>query len=51
MSERVVYVLKLVARPGVDAIRELRLLLKKLLRSHGLRCVSIEEERKEQPNE
>jgi len=42
---RIVYVLRLVPLPGVGAIRELRLLLKRLLRSHGLRCVSIEEER------
>ena len=44
---RTVYVLRLVAQPGVDAIKELRRLLKRLLRSHGFRfrCVSIEEER------
>jgi hypothetical protein len=44
-ARRVVYVLRLVAQPGVNAVKELRLLLKRLLRSHGFRCVSIEEER------
>jgi hypothetical protein len=39
-----VYVLKLRPLPGVDAIRALRWVLKGLLRRHGLRCVSVEEE-------
>ncbi len=39
-----IYVLKLRALPGVDAIRELRLVLKRLLRQHGFRCVSVHEE-------
>jgi len=43
---RTVYVMRLVAQPGVDAVKQLRLLLKRLLRSQGLRCVSIEEERR-----
>jgi hypothetical protein len=45
-ATRVVYVLRLVAQPGVGTIKELRRLLKRLLRSHGLQCVSIEKERK-----
>jgi len=44
-AQCVVYVLRLVAQPGVDAIKELRRLLKRLLRSYGLRWVSIEEDR------
>jgi hypothetical protein len=44
-AQRVVFVVRLAARPGVDAIKQLRLLLKRLLRTCGLRCVSIEEER------
>jgi hypothetical protein len=38
-----IFVLKLRALPGVDAIRELRLLLKRIPRTHGFRCVSCEE--------
>jgi hypothetical protein len=38
-----VYVLRLCSLRG-DDIRRLRLLLKRLLRDHGLRCVSIEPE-------
>jgi hypothetical protein len=40
----IVYVLRLRARPGVDAVRELRWILKRLLRSHGFRCLSATEE-------
>jgi hypothetical protein len=29
--------------PGTDAIRQLRLLLKRILRSHNFKCVSCEE--------
>jgi hypothetical protein len=38
-------VLTLVPLPGVDAIRSLRWVLKGLLRRHGMRCVSIHEEK------
>jgi hypothetical protein len=44
-AERVIYVLRLVALPGVDAIRALRWALKGLLRKHGLRCLSIDREK------
>jgi hypothetical protein len=37
------YVLTLEPLPGVDAIRVLRWVLKRLLRDHGLRCISCEE--------
>jgi hypothetical protein len=40
-----VFVIKLVAAPGVDSIRALRALLKILLRQFGLRCVSAREQR------
>jgi hypothetical protein len=41
---RAVFVLKLEAPHGTDAIRELRWALKTLLRKHRLRCVSIEQD-------
>lgn len=41
---RPIFVLKLQALPGVNAIKALRQGLKYLLRRCGLRCVSIEEE-------
>jgi len=42
------FVLRLVAERGVaDPIRSLRALLKVALRRYGLRCVAIEEKRKE----
>jgi hypothetical protein len=31
--------------PGVDAIRSLRWVLKRLLRQHGIRCVDLREEK------
>jgi hypothetical protein len=43
-APRVAYVLRLVAQPGVDAVRALRLLLKRALRSYGLKCVDLREE-------
>lgn len=39
-----IYVLKLQALPGVDAIKALRQGLKYLLRRCGLKCVSVEQE-------
>lgn len=41
----IVFVVKLRARPGVDGARSLRWILKRLLRGHQLRCVSVSEER------
>jgi hypothetical protein len=38
-------VLRLRPEPGVDAIRALRWALKSMLRRHGLRCVSVEEQK------
>jgi hypothetical protein len=42
-QEAPVYVLRL-RSPRGDDIRRLRLLLKLLLRSYGLRCLSVEQE-------
>jgi hypothetical protein len=39
------YVLTLQAQPGIDAIRALRWILKKLLRQYGFKCVDIREEK------
>jgi hypothetical protein len=39
-----VFVLRLRSLPGVDAIRELRWILKRLLRDHHFWCVSINQE-------
>jgi hypothetical protein len=41
-SERPVYRMLIRAEPGVDEIKELRWLLKYMLRQRGLRCLSIE---------
>jgi len=40
-----IYLLRLSALPGVDAIRALRKALKRLLRGYGLKCMTIEEEK------
>jgi hypothetical protein len=45
----VVFTIRLLGRPGVDDIRDLRAILKSLLRRHQLRCVDLCEERL--PNE
>jgi hypothetical protein len=50
-DRRIIYVLKLRALPGVDAIRALRHVLKRLLRQYGLRCVSVSEEQTDQQTE
>jgi hypothetical protein len=42
---RVIYVLRLVALPDRDAVRELRALLKRALRQYGFRCISVDEEK------
>jgi hypothetical protein len=42
--ERRIYVLRLRAlRPTSGGIRELRWILKRLLRDHGFRCISIKQ--------
>jgi hypothetical protein len=40
-NPRPVYVVTLRPEAGVDAVRALRLALKWLLRTHGLRCVGL----------
>lgn len=42
--EQPVFVLRLRPLPQTDAIRELRALLKRALRSHGFKCLSVEQE-------
>jgi hypothetical protein len=44
MDEQPVFVLRLRPLPGTDAIRQLRALLKRALRSHGFKCLSVEQE-------
>ena len=39
--ERPVFALRIRAEPGIDAIRSLRIWLKRGLRDYGLRCVEI----------
>jgi hypothetical protein len=43
-AKRTRYVLVLQPEPGVDAVRALRWVLKRLLRQWGLHCVDIHEE-------
>lgn len=40
-SPRTVYVITVVALPGIDEIRSLRWALKSMLRRLGLRCIDI----------
>src|SRR5215468_9059554 len=47
MAKRPIYCLRLRALPGVDAVRALRAALKRLLRSYGLKCLSVEREHDE----
>jgi hypothetical protein len=42
---RPVYVLRLKPLPDTHTIRQLRALLKRALRAHGFRCVSLVEEK------
>jgi hypothetical protein len=49
--KREIFVLRLIPLPHVDAIRNLRWILKKLLRQHGFRCVSIKVESVKEENE
>jgi hypothetical protein len=46
-----IFVLELRALPGTDAIRELKLILKQLLRRHGFRCLSVREKTGNQTRE
>jgi hypothetical protein len=45
MTERPTFVLRLRAAPGIDAVRNLRALLKIALRQLGLRCLEAYEEK------
>jgi hypothetical protein len=51
MTERrlpqVIFVLRLVPKPGTDAVKALRAALKQMLRQHGLRCTAISIEQDE----
>jgi len=44
MSERPIYRLRLRPLKDVDPIRALRHVLKRLLRTYGMKCISVEEE-------
>jgi hypothetical protein len=46
-DSRRVFVLRLIAQPGVDAVKALRQLPKRALRSYGLKCIDLREERTE----
>jgi hypothetical protein len=50
-EQRPTFVLRLRALPGRDAIRELRMALKTLIRRHGLRCIEVTEEHGEPDKE
>ena len=41
--DRPVFVLRLQTQKNVNAVRALRHVLKKLLRTHGMKCLSVEE--------
>jgi len=43
-EKRPTFVLRLRPLPAVDPIRELRWVLKRLLRDHGFRCISVRKE-------
>jgi hypothetical protein len=43
-DQQVIFVLRLVPKPGVDGIKALRAVLKILLRRFGLRCISIKQD-------
>jgi len=45
MNEQPIYRLRLRALPGVDAVRMLRHILKRLLRTYGMKCISVEAEK------
>jgi hypothetical protein len=46
-NERITYLLTIRAEPGVDAVRSLRALLKAMLRTYGLRCVKLQEDKQQ----
>lgn len=48
-TPRPVFVLRLRPAPGCDVYRELRIILKRLLRQHRFRCLSVSEEREAEP--
>ncbi len=43
---RSVFALELRPEPGVDGVQALRAVLKRLLRDHGLRCLTVREVRR-----
>jgi hypothetical protein len=45
-ADRPIFILRLRAQPGIDAVKALRSVLKGLLRHHGLVALSVQEERK-----
>jgi hypothetical protein len=45
MSEQPIYRLRVRALKDVDPIRALRHVLKRLLRTYGMKCISVEEEK------
>jgi hypothetical protein len=47
-KSRPVFTLKLRPEPGIDPVHALRHALKRLLRTYGLRCVSVEENNHDQ---
>lgn len=44
-NDRQIFVLRIRALPGVDAIRALRFVLKSLLRRYGFRCLDVRAEK------
>jgi hypothetical protein len=48
MITRPVFLLRLQPLKGVDAVRSLRLALKRLLRDYGLRCLSVQAEARDE---
>src|SRR5258708_7156778 len=46
-DERTIYLLMVRAEPGVDAVRNLRALLKAMLRTYGLRRVEVSESKQQ----
>jgi hypothetical protein len=49
VSARPIYILRLAPTPGTDGEKALRWLLKVLLRRFGMRCVSVEKEKRACP--
>jgi hypothetical protein len=43
MSERTIFVLRIVGKPGGAGIRAMRFLLKRLLRQYGFRAIDLYE--------